>query len=58
MKMFWWQGGLHLEPKSKEEGEALELLTSNLQFTNLRNKIPSGPLRVFEGNNQDAVIAV
>ena len=56
--MFWWQGGLHLEPESKEEGEALELLTSNLLFTNLSNKIPSGPFRVFEGNNQEAVIAV
>ena len=58
MKMSWWQGGIHLELESKEEGEALELLTSNLQFTDLGNKIPSCPFRVVEGNNQEAVIAV
>ena len=58
MKMFWRQGWLHLEQESKEKGESLELLTSNLQFTNLRNKIPSSPFKIVEGNNQEAVIAV
>lgn len=26
MKVFWWQGGLHLEPENKTETDALTLL--------------------------------
>lgn len=26
MKAFWWQGGLHFEPETPEEGNAMRLL--------------------------------
>ena len=32
MKIFWWQGGLHIEPETKEERSALALL---LESTNI-----------------------
>lgn len=26
MKIFWWQGGLHVEPETPEEGKAMQTL--------------------------------
>ncbi|MDE0146657.1 MAG: hypothetical protein OXI53_08645 [Nitrospira sp.] len=59
MKVCWWQGKIHLEPGvEKAEGKALELLMSNLQFTNLGHEIPSGPVGAIERNNQEPVVTV
>jgi len=35
MKVFWWQCGLHIEPESKEETEALTLLSRSLKMMTL-----------------------
>lgn len=32
MKVFWWQGGLHAEPESPVETEALLVLMENLRY--------------------------
>lgn len=58
MKVYWWQGGLHLEPESQEEREALHLLTSRLNFIDLREEVPSGPVGPVKGIDQNSVIAV
>jgi hypothetical protein len=35
MKVFWWQGGLHAEPESAEEGKAMMLLWNSVQRTSI-----------------------
>jgi hypothetical protein len=32
MKVYWWQGGLHAEPESPIETEALLVLLENLRY--------------------------
>lgn len=33
MKVFWWQGGVHIEPDSEEDFKALKALEQILRFT-------------------------
>ena len=35
MKVFWWQGGLHAEPETREEGAALKTLWQGIRKTSL-----------------------
>ena len=35
MRVFWWQAGIHLEPESKEEREAMALLYDGFRKTGL-----------------------
>ena len=35
MKAFWWQCGLHIEPESKEESAALQLLVDGFKMTSI-----------------------
>jgi hypothetical protein len=37
MKVFWWQGGLHAEPETKEEQKALVLLLDSMKLTSMAN---------------------
>jgi hypothetical protein len=32
MKIFWWQGDLHAEPETAEEGKAINPVMSDRQF--------------------------
>jgi hypothetical protein len=43
MKVFWWQGGLHLEPELSTESEALKVLTDNLKLVDISQDVPTGP---------------
>jgi hypothetical protein len=57
MKMFWWQGGLHIAPETKEESGALEIVANALHGIDVNERIPSGPI---EGKfaNENAVVGV
>jgi len=35
MRIFWWQGGLHFEPETAEEGKAMRLLYGNASRTTI-----------------------
>ena len=35
MKAFWWQGGIHLEPETPEEGRAMRLLYDSVKRTSI-----------------------
>ena len=35
MKVFWWQGGLHAEPETREERAALKTLWEGIRKTSL-----------------------
>ena len=58
MKVYWWQGGVHIEPESQEEREALYFLTNKLNLVNLSHEIPAGPVGPIKGINQEPVVAV
>ena len=32
MQVYWWQGGFHIHPETKEEHAALKVLIQNLEF--------------------------
>jgi hypothetical protein len=38
MKIFWWQAGLHIEPETKEEHKALNLLLGSAYMTSIASK--------------------
>ena len=42
MKVYWWQGGLHLEPENDEERKALQRITQDLKLIDLRTKPMTG----------------
>lgn len=54
MKIYWWQGGLHIEPENEQEVAALGLIGSNL--VNVDEGVPTGP--IDESNNQKTVVGV
>lgn len=35
MRVFWWQGGLHLDPETAEEGKALQVLCDSSYRTTI-----------------------
>jgi hypothetical protein len=57
MKIFWWQGGLHIEPESKAEHEAIKILAESLNLVHVNPRLETGPIT---GNlcHDNTVIAV
>jgi hypothetical protein len=55
MKVFWWQGGLHLQPDDEKESEALGTLAESLNFINIDHSIPRGP-SVNRGNENSVIV--
>ena len=43
MKCFWWQGGIHIEPESAEEGKAMRLLYDAAKRTSIAADGGDGP---------------
>ena len=61
MRVYWWQGGVHLHPESDEDHKALQVMTRNLKFVDLRDDVkrrPSDYMRVREGDDQESVVSV
>lgn len=52
MKVFWWQGGLHIEPENEQEVSALALLGSH--FVNVNQGVETRP--IVELHNEKAVV--
>jgi hypothetical protein len=54
MKVFLYQGGLHLEPELCTESEALKVLTDNLKFVDIGQDVTTGPIAGDLGNENPA----
>ena len=52
MKIFWWQGGLHVEPENDDERKALLTLSNTLDGVDLGQELLSGPSNAIDGNDQ------
>ncbi len=55
MKVFWWQGGLHLEPESGEEAKALESIVTGLHVVDINQSVPSGPIEANLGDKNSVI---
>lgn len=49
MKVFWWQGGLHAEPETAEEGKAMRLLYDSIKRTSIAADGDDGPKQCTGG---------
>ena len=57
MKIYWWQGGVHLEPETDEEREALFILTTQLGCIYPRPD-PFIGTHIGQGANEEIIGAV
>ena len=56
MRIFWHQGGLHLEPESEQERDALVILVANAKFGKSPGTvIPSGSSELGGDQFLDAI---
>ena len=68
MRVFWWQGGVHLESESDKECIALEVLMQNLplvsslienlKFTDPLEESMTGEVPVLQGSDEESVVGV
>ena len=56
MKVYWWQGGIHIEPESAKEREALFYLTERLKLVQIGHGIEKSPFGTVETGDQQSVI--
>jgi hypothetical protein len=55
MKLYWWQNGLHLEPESKKEFDALGVLMKELHFLNIDQDFVACPVNGDLADEQSVV---
>lgn len=60
MKVFWWQGGVHIEPENDEDRVALLAITAVLPWNGIRvgNEVPTGPAGSVKLSDEKAVVGV
>jgi hypothetical protein len=61
MKVYWWNGGLHLEPQNDAERSALVALTKNvrtLELVQINSGVPTGPIAAIERHDEQAVAGI
>jgi hypothetical protein len=59
MRIFWWQGGVHIEPKNSDEARKLvEIMETlkNLEITDPQESIPTSPGAKLD--DQQSVVGV
>ncbi len=52
MRAFWWQGGLHIDPQTPEDVEALRGFAATLNVTEVVHGFPDGPIGVIKSDNE------
>ena len=56
MKIYWWQGGVHIEPESAKERESLCNFTEHLNISQIGPGIERSPIGTVETGDQQSVI--
>ena len=52
MRIFWWQGGLHVEPSTDVERDALEVLRSSLEGgVWVRHEVGTSPIGTIKARH-------
>ena len=52
IRVFWWQGGLHLEPQTDEQRELLVSLQRVLELAEFDHQVHAGPAASVEFGDQ------
>ena len=55
MKIFWWQGGLQVEPVSNNERQLLAALYESLKAADFGREVRASPVAVVDGHDQESV---
>ena len=59
IRVFWWQGGLHIEPQTDEQRAALVGLWGLLsEDVRIDHGVHPGPVGAVQADDQEPVIAV
>lgn len=58
MRKYWWNGGLHFEPETDREREALLVLGESLNLVEVDQGIPTGPIGIGEFVHEKSVVGV
>ena len=58
IRVFWWQGGIHIEPQTDEQRILLVGLLDALQGVRVHHEVHAGPVLVVETLHEQAVIPV
>ena len=56
MRIFWWQGGVHIHPETDEESDALLVITKSLESAQFNDGIPSSPTGTIQTDDDQSVI--
>ena len=48
MQVYWWQGGVHVEPESDDERAALFTLAETLNLTDVSQEVDTGPVATIQ----------
>ena len=58
MRIYWWNNGLHVEPQTDAERDALATLTKSLDLADIGHDVPTGPTSAVDLNHKQAVVNV
>ena len=59
MRIYWWQAGLHMQPESKEDHEALVSyyhMLERVKLGHVREKVPAYRGRGKESDKENVVV--
>jgi len=58
IRLYWWQGGLYIEPTTDEQRALLVGLVSLLDGVRINQQIPTSPIAAIETGHQHAVVGI
>lgn len=58
IRVFWWQGGLHIEPQTDEQRALLVGLWKMLDGVRVDHEVHTGPICAVERRDEQPVIGV
>ena len=58
IRVFWWQGGVHIEPQTDEHRAMLVSLCEALQSVRVDHSVHAGPVRAVHAHDQQSIIGV
>jgi hypothetical protein len=58
MRLLWWQGGVHIEPETDSELQALDVLLRGLHVIETSEQVPSRPIRPLDIHHKEPIVLV
>ncbi len=58
MRVFWWQGGVHIEPETDEQRTLLVGLLAALDAVRIGHEVVPSGIRAIEFTDQQPVVGI